>query len=65
MNAADEIQEYVTHSWYDYENGKQTGLHPYDGETELNYTGPEPPFKQLDVNQGYSCRWKSARWPGC
>jgi hydrogenase large subunit len=63
MNAADEIQEYVTHSWYDYENGKQTGLHPYDGETELNYTGPEPPFKQLDVNQGYS--WlKSPRWKG-
>ncbi len=61
MHAADEIQEYVAHSWYDYSGGKQAGLHPYDGETELNYTGPKPPFKQLDVENGYS--WlKSPRW---
>ena len=33
MNAADEIQAYVSHSWYDYEGGKDKGLHPYDGET--------------------------------
>ncbi len=63
MNAADEIQEYVAHSWYDYSEGKEKGLHPYDGETNLNYTGPKPPYEQLDVEQSYS--WmKSPRWKG-
>jgi hydrogenase large subunit len=63
MNAADEIQEYVARSWYDYEGGKDQGLHPYDGETRLNYSGPTPPYEQLDVEQSYS--WlKSPRWKG-
>jgi hydrogenase large subunit len=63
MNAADEIQEYVSHSWYDYDGGKNGGLHPYDGETSLNYSGPTPPYEQLDVEQSYS--WlKSPRWKG-
>jgi hydrogenase large subunit len=63
MNAADQIQEQVVHSWYDYEGGKETGLHPYDGETNLNYTGPKPPYEHLDVDQSYS--WlKSPRWKG-
>jgi hydrogenase large subunit len=63
MNAADEIQEYVSHSWYDYQGGKQAGLHPYDGETSLNYSGPMPPYDHLDVDQSYS--WlKSPRWKG-
>ncbi|NOR43520.1 MAG: hydrogenase 1 large subunit, partial [Gammaproteobacteria bacterium] len=63
MNAAEEIKEYVSHSWYDYENGKDAGLHPYDGETNLNYTGPKPPYDHLDVEQSYS--WlKSPRWKG-
>lgn len=58
-----QIQEYVAHSWYDYKDGKDAGLHPYDGETTLNYSGPTPPYKQLDVNEGYS--WmKSPRWKG-
>ncbi len=62
MNASEEIQEYVSHSWYDYDGDKE-GLHPYDGETNLNYTGPKPPYKQLDVEQSYS--WmKSPRWKG-
>jgi len=63
MNAADEIQEYVSHSWYDYQDGKQAALHPYDGETSLNYSGPTPPYDHLDVEQSYS--WlKSPRWKG-
>jgi hydrogenase large subunit len=63
MNAADEIQEYVARSWYDYQGGKQEGLHPYDGETSLHYNGPPPPYKYLDVDQSYS--WlKSPRWKG-
>jgi hydrogenase large subunit len=63
LNAAEQIQEYVTHSWYDYSVGKEQGLHPYDGETTLNYTGPTPPYQQLEVEQAYS--WlKSPRWQG-
>ncbi len=58
-----QIQEFVTHSWYDYSVGKERGLHPYDGETRLDYTGPKPPFEQLDGAGGYS--WmKSPRWRG-
>ena len=57
------IQEYIAHSWYDYSSGKASGLHPWSGETELNYTGPEPPYEHLDVEQSYS--WlKSPRWNG-
>ena len=63
VHAPGEIQEYVAHSWYDYSGGKEAGLHPYDGETVLNYTGPEPPYENLDVEDGYS--WlKSPRWKG-
>jgi len=63
LNDADQIQEYVSHSWYDYSGGKDKGLHPYDGETELHYTGPEPPYQHLDVDDAYS--WlKSPRWRG-
>jgi hydrogenase large subunit len=63
MHAADQIQEYVAHSWYSYSGGKDQGLHPYDGETELNYTGPKPPYDHLDVEQSYS--WlKAPRWKG-
>lgn len=66
LNNADEIQEQVAHSWYNYQEGKDKGLHPYDGETELNYEGrggPTPPYNQLNVDDGYS--WlKSPRWKG-
>jgi hydrogenase large subunit len=63
MNAGDQIQEYVSHSWYDYSTGKDKGLHPYYGETTLNYTGPTPPYEHLDVDKSYS--WlKSPRWKG-
>jgi hydrogenase large subunit len=57
-----QIQEEIAHSWYSYPNGK-TSLHPWEGVTEPHYTGPKPPFKQLDENQAYS--WlKSPRWKG-
>lgn len=63
LDASDEIREYVAHSWYDYEGGKTTGLHPYEGETTLNYDGPTPPYEHLDVEKNYS--WlKSPRWKG-
>jgi hydrogenase large subunit len=63
LNAEDQIQEYVAHSWYDYSGGKDKGLHPYAGETTLNYTGPKPPYDRLDTDKSYS--WmKSPRWKG-
>ncbi len=63
LNAEDQIQEYVAHSWYDYAAGKNKGLHPYQGETKLNYTGPKPPYEHLDTDKSYS--WlKSPRWKG-
>jgi len=58
-----EIEEFVAHSWYHYAAGKEKGLHPYKGETDLAYDGPKPPFKQLDIDKSYS--WmKSPRWKG-
>jgi len=63
VNAGDQIKEYIAHSWYDYTTGKESGLHPYEGETNLNYTGPKPPYEHLDVEKSYS--WlKSPRWNG-
>ena len=63
LNAADQIQEYVSHSWYDYSVGKDKPLHPYDGETEFKYDGPKPPYDHLDIDKSYS--WlKSPRWRG-
>ena len=59
---AGQILEEVSHSWYKYPNGKKA-LHPFDGITEPDYTGPKPPFKQLDENGTYS--WlKAPRWNG-
>ena len=63
LDSDNEIQEFVSHSWYKYSQGDKQGLHPFKGETELNYTGPKPPYEQLDVDQKYS--WlKSPRWQG-
>ena len=59
----EQIQEYVNNSWYEYSKGDSVGLHPWDGETKLRYTGPKPPYEQLDVSKKYS--WvKTPRWKG-
>jgi len=63
LHADGEIEEFVAHSWYDYSVGKDKGLHPYRGETTLHYSGPKPPYRNLDTNASYS--WlKSPRWKG-
>jgi len=63
MHSPEHIKEFVSHSWYDYSGGKHAGLHPYEGETTLNYSGPPPPYKELNVDESYS--WlKSPRWRG-
>jgi hydrogenase large subunit len=59
----EQIQEYINNSWYEYSKGDKAGLHPWEGETNLKYTGPKPPYDQLDVSQKYS--WvKTPRWKG-
>ncbi|MCG6857644.1 MAG: nickel-dependent hydrogenase large subunit [Salaquimonas sp.] len=63
LSDPEQVQEFVAHAWYDYSGGKETGLHPWDGETNLNYSGPKPPYDYLDVEASYS--WlKSPRWRG-
>jgi hydrogenase large subunit len=58
---SEEIKEYIAHSWYKYEAGDTTGLHPWKGETEFNFTGPKPPFENLNTDGKYS--WlKTPRW---
>lgn len=63
-----QVQEYVTHSWYQYPD-EQKGLHPWDGVTEANYTlgpntkGTRTNIEALDEAAKYS--WiKSPRWKG-
>jgi len=48
------VTEYVDHSWYEYKEGAGKGLHPFDGESEERYSGPKPPFQNLDTDHKYS-----------
>jgi len=50
----EKITEYVDHSWYEYSGGAGKGLHPWEGESEHKYSGPKPPFKNLDTDGKYS-----------
>ena len=63
MREDSDIQEFINKSWYDYSGGADKGLHPWKGETEINYTGPKPPFQNLDTNKAYSYI-KTPRWKG-
>lgn len=56
------VTEEVTHSWYEYSDGG-SGKHPYEGETNPKYTGPQPPYEYLDTDNKYS--WvKAPRYNG-
>jgi Ni,Fe-hydrogenase I large subunit len=48
------IAEYVSHSWYEYSGGNDVAKHPSVGETTPKYTGPKPPYDQLEIDQKYS-----------
>jgi Ni,Fe-hydrogenase I large subunit len=52
-----EIAEYVTYSWYDYDD-ETKAKHPWEGETRPNYTGPQPPYEYLDTDDKYT--WMKA-----
>ena len=58
-----QVQEFVSRSWYEYADGDGAGLHPWKGETKLNYTGPKPPYEHLNVEEKYSYL-KTPRWKG-
>jgi len=64
----EEIQEFVTHSWYNYPN-QDAGLHPWDGVTDPHFElgpnskGSKTNIESIDENARYS--WiKSPRWKG-
>jgi hydrogenase large subunit len=60
---SEQVQEFITRSWYEYSDGDQAGKHPWVGETQLKYSGPKPPYDFLDVEKKYS--WlKTPRWKG-
>jgi Ni,Fe-hydrogenase I large subunit len=52
------ITESIARSWYEYSGGEQAALHPWDGETVPNYTGPQPPYDFLETDQKYT--WMKA-----
>jgi Ni,Fe-hydrogenase I large subunit len=52
-----QITEYVTHSWYEYDD-ESKGLHPWEGETRPKYIGPQPPYEYLDTDKKYT--WMKA-----
>ncbi|MGG0717316.1 nickel-dependent hydrogenase large subunit [Robertmurraya massiliosenegalensis] len=57
----EQVKEFIDHSWYTYDGQETGGKHPWDGELTFNYTGPKPPYENLDVEKKYS--WvKSPRW---
>ena len=59
------VAESVAHSWYSYDGprGADAALPPWEGQTTPDYTGPEPPFTQLNVAGKYS--WlKAPRYQG-
>ncbi len=59
----DEVQEFITKSWYEYKEGDQKGLHPWKGESKVKYSGPKPPFEHLNTDEKYSYL-KTPRWKG-
>ncbi len=57
-----QVREFIHSSWYEYSGGR-TGLHPWEGETKPDYTGPPPPWKYLQDEQKYT--WmKAPRYEG-
>jgi len=55
------VKEFITSSWYEYAQGDDVGLHPYEGETKPKYSGPPTPWTYLQQEKKYS--WlKSPRY---
>ena len=57
------IQEFINSSWYEYGDGDEAGLHPFNGETKAKYTGPPTPWTYLQGEKKYT--WmKAPRYDG-
>jgi Ni,Fe-hydrogenase I large subunit len=57
------ITESIARSYYEYAGGNDARLHPWEGETSPKYTGPTPPYLNLNLDNKYS--WlKSPRYDG-
>jgi len=57
------ISETVAHSYYEYDGDDSAGKHPWEGETNPKYQGPNPPFETLEGFDRYS--WlKAPRYDG-
>jgi hydrogenase large subunit len=63
LDADNEIQEYVSHSWYKYSQGDAEGR-TVQGRDGTQHTGPKPPYKHLDVNRSTLAmlRWQAHAW---
>lgn len=48
------VAESVAHSWYTYSDGDATPHHPWQGETNPAYSGPQPPFELVSDHDKYS-----------
>jgi Ni,Fe-hydrogenase I large subunit len=57
------ITEAIARSYYTYPGGSASTLNPFDGVTAPKYTGPTPPYEELDTAAQYS--WlKAPRYDG-
>ncbi|MEZ4907037.1 MAG: hypothetical protein R2771_05220 [Saprospiraceae bacterium] len=42
-----EIEEFISNRWYDYDEGKDAGLHPCKRRNSYSLHSPKPPFDHL------------------
>jgi len=57
------VKEYINSSWYEYSQGDEAGLHPWEGETTAKYDGPPTPWTYLQDHKKYT--WmKAPRYEG-
>ena len=68
LKDAAQIQEFVPHSWYSYA-GNNAGLHPWDGQTELDFKLGDKTRKSGDKieafdEEGKYSYVKAPRWKG-
>jgi hydrogenase large subunit len=63
LDADNEIQEFVSHSWYKYRAGDDRACTRGRARPSSTTPDPKPPYEHLDVDKKYS--WlKSPRWKG-
>ena len=57
------VKEFISRSWYEYPQGENAGLHPWEGETIPKYDGPPTPWQYVQDSKRYT--WmKAPRYDG-